>query len=86
MALDVLILKKNMPNQAKAITAIDRRLDTLESAVDGLLKISAAQKQSLKKVTKKDVPQKPGAASESGTGSADLPTRPKKITEKDLID
>jgi chromosome segregation ATPase len=86
LALDVLILKKNMPKQAKAVDAINRRLDTLESAIDGILKISAAQKQSLKKVTKKDVSQKSGAAPESETDSTALRTTPKTITEKDLID
>lgn len=86
LALDVLILKKNLPNQAKAVTAINRRLDTLESALNGILQISAAQKQSLKKVSKKALTQKAGAASESGSGSTALREQPKTITEKDLIE
>ena len=86
LALDVLILKKNLPNQAKALKAINRRLDTHQSAIDGILKISAAQKQSLKKVSKKALTQKSGAASGSGTGSAARRSQSKTITEKDLLE
>ena len=82
LALDVLILKKNMPNQAKAIETINRRLDTLQSAIDGILKISAAQKQSLKKVSKKALTQKSATAS----GVTTQRSQPKTITEKDLIE
>ena len=84
--VDVLILKKNMPIQTKAVTDINRRLDTLQSEIDGILKISAAQKQSLKRVSKKVVSPQSGAAPESDTGSAALRAKPESITEKDLIE
>jgi len=80
--VDVLRLK----NQAEAITDINRRLDTLKSEIDGILKISAAQKQSLKRVSKKAVPPQSGAAPKSDTGSAALQAQPESITEKDLIE
>jgi DNA repair exonuclease SbcCD ATPase subunit len=73
-------------NQAKAITDINRRLDTLQSKIHGILKISAAQKQSLKKISKKAVSQQSGTDPKNAPGSAALQAQPKSITEKDLIE
>jgi DNA repair exonuclease SbcCD ATPase subunit len=86
LALDVLILKKNMSNQIKAAKDINRRLDALQSEIDGILQISAGQKQSLKKISKKAVSQQSGAAPEGTAGSAALQEQPGTITEKDLIE
>lgn len=86
LALDVLILKKNMPIQAKAITDINRRLDKLQSEIDDILKISTGQKQSLKKMSKTTASQQSGAAPKPTTGSDAPRTAPETITEKDLIE
>jgi hypothetical protein len=86
LALDVLILKKNMSNQIKRVADINRRLDTLQSEIDGILKISTGQKQSLKKLSKKTGSQQSGAAPKTTTGSAALPKQSETITEKDLIE
>jgi DNA repair exonuclease SbcCD ATPase subunit len=86
LALDVLILKKNMSNQIKAVTDINRRLDALQSEIDGILKISTGQKQSLKKISKTAASQQSGAAPKTATGSAALGEQPETITEKDLIE
>ena len=86
LALDVLILKKNMSNQIKAVTDINRRLDALQSEIDGILKVSTGQKQSLKKISKKAESQQSGAAPETAAGSAALREQPETITEKDLIE
>ena len=80
--MDEIIVK----NQAKAITDINRRLDTLQSEIHGVLKISAAQKQSLKKISKKAVSQQSGTDPKNAPGSAALQAQPKSITEKDLIE
>jgi len=84
--VNLLILKKNIPNQAKAVTDLNRRVDTLQSEIDGILKISAAQKQSLKRVSKKAVSAQSGADPQNTPGSAALQAPPKTITEKDLIE
>lgn len=86
LALDVLILKKNMPVQVKAVADINRRLDALQSEIDGMLDRSTGQKQSLKKISKQAVPQQPDAAPKTPADSTATQEQPKTITEKDLIE
>lgn len=87
LALEVFKLKKNLQNQiANEVTNLKQRLDTLQLEIDGIEKISAPQKQSLKKVSKKTVPLQSGTAPKTGTGSAVSPLPPETITEKDLIE
>jgi DNA repair exonuclease SbcCD ATPase subunit len=87
LALEIFKLKKNLQNQiAKEVTDINQRLDTIQKDIGGSKKISATQKQSLKKVSKKTVSQQSGTASKTGTAGAAVPTQSGTITEKDLIE
>jgi len=87
LALEMFKLKKNLQNQiAKEVTDITQRLDTIQKEIGGSEKISASQKQSLKKASKKTVSQQSGTASKTGTAGAAVPEQSGTITEKDLIE
>ena len=81
LALEIFKLKKNLQNQiAKEVTDINQRLDSIQREVGDSEKISATQKQSLKKVSQKTISQ------QSGTTGAAVPAQSGTITEKDLIE
>lgn len=87
LALEVFKLRKNFENQlAEAVSDLNQRLESLQTEIDAVEKISGTQKQTLNKTSQKAVSQQSGAAPKTGTGSAALPAQPGTITEKDLIE
>jgi chromosome segregation ATPase len=87
MALEIFKLKKNFENLlSREISNLNRRLDAIQTEIDGIENSSATQKQSLKKTSKRPVLQTSGTASTTGIGSAARPAETETITEKDLIE
>ena len=87
LALKVLKLKKNFETPlTERVLDLSHRVDTLQYKLGGVEKIPGAQKQSLKKISKKTVSRHSGSASKAATGSAAQSAQPRTITEKDLIE
>jgi len=87
LALEVFKLKKNFENQlAEAVSDLNQRLESLQTEIDAIEKISGTQTQTLNKASPKAVSQQSGAGPPTGADSAALPAQPGTITEKDLIE
>jgi len=87
LALELLKLRINFESQlTEAVSGLNKRLESLQTQIDAVEKISGTQKQTLNKTSPKAVSQQSGVAPETGAGSAAAPAQPGTITEKDLIE
>jgi len=87
LALNVLTLKNNfaIPLTEK-VSDLNQRLDFLQKKIYGVEKIPGTQKLSLKKKSKKAVSRQSGSAPKTRKGNAATPAKPRRVTEKDLIE
>jgi len=87
LALELLKLRINFESQlTEAGSGLNKRLESLQTQIDAVEKISGTQKQALNKTSPKAASQQSGAAPATGAGSAAPPAQPRTITEKDLIE
>ena len=87
LALEVFKLKKNLQNRlSDEVSNLNNRLDFIQKEIDDISLNSKTQKHSMKRASKKAIPETSGGTANAADGDAESQVQSGSITEKDLIE